>query len=74
MVTRLLPKRLSYWKGRDGFGHIYYYCVVAFNENPVGCGGMQGIAPAERMNEGPTQTVAATHGVCQLCAFMYSNE
>ncbi len=74
MPTRLLPKRLSYWKNRYGFGHIYYHCVVAFKENPAGCGGIKDILPAERMMEGPTQSVAATHGVCQLCAFMYSSE
>ena len=51
-----------------GVAHISATCPRLFFENPVGFGGLKGVAEAERLSTGtPTQLARKTPGLCGEC-------
>ncbi len=67
--------RWYWWRGLSwARAHLYETCFDAYLENPVGVGGLKGLAPAERMRAGSAARAARDLGGrgCLTCYMRFS--
>lgn len=67
LLKRQPPAELFYWPASWGRLHAYRHCLTAFYENPVGFGGLRGVALAERMKTATSGGELRQRRVCGVC-------
>lgn len=67
-IDILTIPRMYFWKDLDwATSHISEKCVVAFLENPVGFGGLKGVAKPQTMRSAGVRNTVTRRGLCSPC-------